>query len=207
MMIFWEAGLVLLAVPKTGTQALESATADYADVLIRNPPKQKHMPLRWYQNAVLPLFDGTERSRLQTVAVIREPVDWLGSWFRYRRRASLSGHANSTRHVDFGGFVEAYLAPDPPPFAAVGRQSRFVEDATGEVGVDHLFAFDRMPDLVQFLRERLRQPICLPNRNISPNVDLHLPPDLLARLKHECARDFELHKRLISQTSSSPWRA
>ena len=44
----------------------------------------------------------------ETVCVIREPIDWLGSWYRFRSRSS-APKAKSTKGISFETFVEGYL--------------------------------------------------------------------------------------------------
>ena len=41
------------------------------------------------------------------VALMREPVDWLGSWYRYRQRDGMARPQNSTREISFDAFVRA----------------------------------------------------------------------------------------------------
>ncbi|SNS78725.1 gamma-glutamyl kinase [Tropicimonas sediminicola] len=200
MMIFWDARLVLLAVPKTGTQALQAALGAEADMIIRNPPLQKHMPLRWYQRSVLPLFSAEEGMQLETVAVIREPLDWLGSWYRYRRRDSLSGHPNSTIGLSFQEFVTAYLQPSRPPCADVGRQSRFVSTPSQAVGVDHLFAYEHFQELVRFLEGRLGHRIRLGRTNVSPHGELDLPENLAQLAARELKDEVSLHGLAVEAT-------
>ncbi|PRY26980.1 hypothetical protein CLV78_1011086 [Aliiruegeria haliotis] len=197
MMIFWEAGLVLLAVPKTGTQAVEAALAADADIVIRNPPVQKHMPLRGYRRSIQPLFSDADTRRLETVAVIREPVAWLGSWYRYRSREDIAGTPNSTRDLDFDAFVQGYLAIPQPAFARVGAQSRFVSADGSTCGVDHLFAYERMDAFLAFLEDRLTRSITLPRTNVSPERNLELESKTLSCFKSVYASDFELHARAL----------
>jgi hypothetical protein len=90
------------------------------------------------------------------VAVMREPVDWLGSWYRYRRRDTLSGHPNSTANLSFDAFVSAYCHGDPPPFARVGSQAKFLEPQRNGTRVTHLFRYEDRQGLRGFL-ERLRR--------------------------------------------------
>ena len=83
MLVFWKARLVLLAVPKTGTTALEAALLPHADTAILNPPRQKHCTVRRYRNQLQPFFEQRGERPLELVAVVREPVSWLSSWYRY----------------------------------------------------------------------------------------------------------------------------
>ncbi|KGJ06496.1 hypothetical protein SAMN04487972_10155 [Paracoccus halophilus] len=193
MLIFLGPRIVLLSVPKTGTTALEEALAPLAEIAFRAEPSVKHLNLRQYRNRIQPLIARRDRPAFQTVAVVREPLDWLGSWYRYRRRDALIGHRNSTAGIDFEQFVTAYLQPDgPPPYARLGRQSELLIDHDGRVAVDHIFRYEAMPLLVDFLSERLNHPITLERVNVSPAAALELTPATRERLRRELAGDYAI---------------
>ena len=196
MLLFWKAKLVLLAVPKTGTTALEAALLAHADTAILNPPEKKHLTARRWRNQLAPFFEKRGTRQIETMAIIREPRDWLGSWYRYRARPEISGSASSTAGMDFAQFVTGWLSDPEPEYARVGRQSRFVANAEGKIIVDHLFRYEDLDQAVDFLQQRLGVTLDLGRRNISPQADLSLPPALEARLQREAAADFDLWARL-----------
>ena len=196
MLLFWKAKLVLLAVPKTGTTALEAALLAHADTAILNPPEKKHLTARRWRNQLAPFFENRGTRQIETMAIIREPRDWLGSWYRYRARPEVSGSASSTAGMDFAQFVTGWLSDPEPEYARVGRQSRFVANAEGKIIVDHLFRYEDLGQAVDFLQQRLGVTLDLGRRNISPQADLSLPPALEARLQREAAADFDLWARL-----------
>ena len=196
MLLFWKAKLVLLAVPKTGTTALEAALLAHADTAILNPPEKKHLTARRWRNQLAPFFENRGTRQIETMAIIREPRDWLGSWYRYRARPEISGSASSTAGMDFAQFVTGWLSDPEPEYARVGRQSRFVANAEGKIIVDHLFRYEDLGKAVDFLQQRLGVTLDLGRRNISPQADLSLPPALEARLQREAAADFDLWARL-----------
>lgn len=195
MLVFHKAKLVVLAVPKTGTTALETALAPLADATILNPPQNKHCTWRRYRRQLAPFFEG-KGPRFETLAVMREPLDWLSSWHRYRARDAILGSPASTRDVDFMAFVEAWLGDAPPEFARVGRQSRFVSRGDGRLGVDHLFRHDRMAEVVAFLEARLGRSVDLPRRNVSGGAAETLPEAMAARLRAEAPEEFTLWQAL-----------
>jgi len=199
MLVFWKKKLVVLAVPKTGTTALETALLPHADSAILNPLQMKHVPVQGYRNRLAGFFEQRGQRPMELMAVIREPLDWLGSWYRYRGRDAIAGGEKSTKGMSFDRFVEAWLEEDPPEFARVGRQSRFVSTGKGEIGIDHLFAYERLDLAVGFLENRLSVSLDLPQRNVSPRADLSLSPDLAARLRHEAARDFEIWEQVMAR--------
>ena len=131
-----------------------------------------------------------------TMAVIREPVDWLGSWYRYRSRDELAGSPNSTADVSFDTFVEAYLSDEPPQFARVGSQARFMSDKNGVIGMSHLFRYDDIDGLVRFMQNRLNKQFTLGRANQSPVGETLLSPSLRSELEKAHAQDFELYNRL-----------
>jgi hypothetical protein len=192
MLVFWKARLVVLAVPKTGTTALEDALAPLADAVIRNPPEKKHVTARRYRNQLAPFFENRGGRKMEMMAVIREPLDWLGSWYRYRARDQIAGSPASTAGLEFGQFVEGWLSDPEPEFARVGRQSRFVSDTEGRVIVDQLFRYEALDGAVRFLEDRLGTQIALPRRNVSAGAVLALEPALEARLRREARADFDL---------------
>ena len=196
MLLFLKAKLVLLAVPKTGTTALEAALLAHADTAILNPPEKKHLTARRWRNQLAPFFENRGTRQIETMAIIREPRDWLGSWYRYRARPEISGSASSTAGMDFAQFVTGWLSDPEPEYARVGRQSRFVANAEGKIIVDHLFRYEDLDQAVDFLQQRLGVTLDLGRRNISPQADLSLPPALEARLQREAAADFDLWARL-----------
>ena len=128
---------------------------------------------------------------LETLAVIRHPVDWLGSWYRYRHRDDLVGHANSTRSVSFDDFVLEYTKGKPAPFADVGSQAKFLSaGGADKPGLDHLFRYEDQPRMLAFLEERFGEPVALKRLNVSPPMALALRPETLARLEKKRADEF-----------------
>ena len=190
MLVFWDERLVFLAVPKTGTTALEGALAPRATMVVRAPPHLKHSPLYRYRRFIAPFLEKAGGQQMETLAVIREPVDWLSSWFRYRSRDALVGHPNSTRDVEFDAFVEAYCKGKPPAFANVGSQARFVLDDSGARAVDHLFRYEDQPRLIAFLEARLGTAIELPRLNVSPAFRTTLSPGVEEKLRRKRPEEF-----------------
>ena len=192
MLVFWQEKLVLLAVPKTGTTALEGALAPRASMVLRDPPHLKHSPIYRYGRFLEPFFEKAGGQHMETMAIVRHPVDWLSSWYRYRRREAIAGRPNSTQGVSFDVFVDEYCKGKPAPFAAVGSQATFVTGPKGDKGVDHLFQYEAMDRATAFLSERLGQAITLPQRNVSPQMNVDLSAPIRARLERKRAAEFEV---------------
>lgn len=198
MLVFWNKKLVFLSVPKTGTTAIEEALSPHADMVISHPPELKHAPLYRYNRFFRPMFErACKTDDMETMAVMREPVSWLASWYRYRRRADLRGLPKSTENVSFEDFVQEYMKGErKAPFANVGSQAKFLEPRKNGVKVDHLFRYEDQLKVMAFLENRLEMKIELPQRNSSPDMPLSLSPDTRAKLLRTCAEEFELYESL-----------
>ncbi len=190
MLVFWEQNLVLLAVPKTGSTALMSGLRKNVTMLVTNPPHLKHAPFYRYHRFLHPYFKQAGGKQMDTAAVIRDPVDWLGSWYRYRHRDDLIGHQNSTRGVSFDDFVLEYTKDDRRPFARVGSQYQFVRDKEDDIGVTFLFQYEDQPRLLSFLERRFDRKIELPLKNVSPKMDLTLSTEVEAELRRARPEEF-----------------
>ncbi len=192
MLVFWKENLVLLAVPKTGSTALEGALAPRASLVLRDPPELKHAPCYRYKRFLKPLFKQVGGQDPELMAIVRNPIDWLGSWYRYRTRDDLIGHENSTHNVSFDEFVLEYCKGSPAPFAKVGSQSRFLRINDGEIGPQHLFQYEQWDKVVTYLEERLAITITLKQKNVSPKMDLQLSDAVASKLRDKRSDEFEV---------------
>jgi len=194
MMILWKEKLAFIAVPKTGTTAIEAALLPHSSIAFQRPPHIKHMTLRRFNRFIRPYLSQTGRDDIETIALMREPLDWLGSWYRYRQRRKISGTSKSTEHLSFAEFIEAYLAEGKrPDFAEIGSQARQLSSRPGQIGVDHLFRYDQINRATSFLAARLNMKITLEQNNTSKKMHLELAPRLEAKLREKYAFDFETY--------------
>lgn len=202
MLVFWDKKLVLFSTPKTGTTALEGALSPHADIVIRNPPPLRHAPVYRYDRFLNPLLhEAGGAEDMTTLAAVRHPIEWLSSWYRYRHRDSLIGHPNSTRDISFDQFVTAYMDDGPPDYANVGAQTRFLHDADGKIGVDFLFQYERLPDMVNWLEQRLDVTIDLKQRNVSPVMPTPLDDGIYDLFREKFAAEFDLWEAATGSVS------
>lgn len=194
MLVFWAEKLVILAVPKTGTTAIQGALAPRASMVLRDPPHLKHSPVYRYKRFLQPLFaQGGGQPDMETFALVRNPIDWLGSWYRYRARDELVGKPNSTRDVTFDDFVLEYTKGQPAPFANIGSQAKFLTLGDKSIGVTHLYRYEAMDKALGFLCTRLgRDEIALNRKNVSPAMTLTLSQNVEDRLRERCAAEFDV---------------
>ena len=182
MLVFAKKKIALLAMPKTGTSAFEIALSPKADIVFRDPPSLKHTGAQQFNQSLRPLLASKNLHDLELICVLRHPVSWLGSWYRYRSRPYLDGQPNSTKGMTFDTFVNEYLKGKPEPYAQVGKPEKFIRKNGGGILVDHLYQYEQLDLLVDFLQDRLDTAIDLRESNVSPQGDLTLSDNTLAKL-------------------------
>jgi hypothetical protein len=194
MLVFWDQRLAFLATPKTGSTAIAAALESLAAVSIQRPPLLKHTTVYRYRRFIGPYLEAASKESFTVVALMREPRDWLGSWYRYRHREGTEP-ARSTRGMTFDAFVRAWCEDPRPEFADVGAQAKFLRPRQG-VGVDRLFRYEEIDTFVHFLEDRLGCEIILPRVNVSPPGVTELTPATLALLREVAAADYAMYETL-----------
>lgn len=196
MLIFLRHKIAFLATPKTGTTAVEMALKPRAEVIFAK--SRKHTTAARYANKVAPFLEDTFGVRPASVAVMREPVEQIRSWYKYRSQARLDGSKVSTKNISFDQFVREVVSGTPPERAQIGRQFNFLTDGRDTVKADHIFSYAHQEDFLLFLSEHLQHPVELGAKNISPKVDAPLGEEALGMLRAARSEDFALYDRVMA---------
>jgi hypothetical protein len=171
MLISLKHRFTFFCTPKCASNSIEAMLKPHCEIHLLGSPQVRHTNARQYASHVQPyLAEVAPETGFERIAIIREPVAWLHSWYRFRARSALRGgdNQNSTAHVSFAGFVDAYLAETRPPFAEVGSQLEFLLGEDGTLGVDRLFAYEQLDQLVAYFAARTGQAMSLHAINVSP---------------------------------------
>jgi len=195
MLIFTPQALAFVAIPKTGTTAIEQALRPHADIVFRGA--RKHISTKRFHRRVRPFVSETFDVTLESFAVLREPEDQIRSWYKYRTRDEIRDKPEYSGHLTFEEFVEALLSESTPPCTQIGSQLRMLSGRGGRLLIDHLFAYERWDRLETFLSDRFEQRISFEPRNVSPQVPTELSEQTRARLRVARAAEFDLHARLM----------
>ena len=163
--------------PKTASTSYIHALSPYATITVKGPPNFKHMSLQKFDKVLRPVLEHNSQKTIETLAVIRHPLDWMSSWYRCRLRDSLDCSENSTAGITFDEFVEHYMRNDPPRFARIGNQSSFLKPAGDRPKITHLFQYEDQISLVEFLKNRLEKEFELPVTNVSPKIRVQISPE------------------------------
>lgn len=194
MLVFFEQRLAFLATPKTGSTAIAAALESLAAVSIQRPPLLKHTTVHRYRRFIGPYLEAASKDSFTLVALMREPTDWLGSWYRFRQREE-TDPGKSTKGMTFDDFVRAWCQEERPDFADVGSQAKFLRPRQGQ-GVDRLFRYEDIGTFVHFLEDRLGCEIILPRLNVSPPGMTEVSAETAALLREVAAEDFALYQTL-----------
>ncbi len=196
MLVFSEQNLAFLAVPKTGTTAFEMALRPRADIILSK--RRKHLPAARFHNKVAPFLADAFGLKVETMAVMRDPIEQLRSWYRYRSGPRQKGTKTSTNGCTFDEFILAVISDNPPPFAGVGSQFNFVTSGKGIVLVNHLFAYENQPVFRAFLAQAFGKEVEIKQKNVSPKAEAPLSASVEASLRKVRAAEFELYDQIKS---------
>jgi hypothetical protein len=159
MLVFWDQRLVFLATPKTGSTAIAAALEPLASVSVQRPPVLKHTTVHRFRRFLGPYLEAASKTDWTVVALMREPRDWLGSWYRFRARDEPADSTRSTQAMSFDDFVQGWCRDPRPEYADVGSQAKFLRPRQGQ-GADRLFRYEdrqfrRFPRGSARLRDRI----------------------------------------------------
>ena len=196
MLIFLNRELAFLATPKTGTTAVEMALKPHAEIVFAR--SRKHLTALRYHMRVRPFIEDTFSASPAPLAVMRNPIDQIRSWYRYRSQPRLDGKPLSTKGLSFEDFALEVISETPPPRAQIGSQFSFLTSDRDDLLVEHLFAYKRQPAFRDFLAERLGREVKLKPKNVSPDLPAPLSRKVESRLRAARAKEFALYDRLMA---------
>lgn len=186
--------IVFFAVPKTGSVSVETAFAPHFDMVMSKNPNLKHMTVRTYDASLRHFVSRRVAKDPLKLAVVREPLDWILSWHRYRMRPEVDGKPASTKGVSADDFILSYMSDDPAPYAQVGSQHNFLTNKVGDLGVDQLFRFEDLGKLVAYLNKRLRVNVAIDRLNVSPKRADVVSADVVQAYRRYAAKEFTLYE-------------
>ncbi|PSL19752.1 hypothetical protein CLV88_105175 [Shimia abyssi] len=195
VLVFFKQKLTMLAVPKTGTTAYETKLRPLADIAFRKGTK--HMTMGKYHSRLAPFLQETYRQNPERLAVMRDPVDVIRSWYKYRSPDRMGDNPYCHGGVSFDEFVLDVISDNPSKPAGVGSQRAFLSIPGGIVPVHHLFAYEHQRALRDFLSERFEREIEPKPKNVSPSIPAPISPEVERKLRTARAPEFELYDQII----------
>lgn len=193
MLISLHRRLVFLAMTKTASTSIEEALLPLCHISFYRHPKVKHISYVRYKRFVQPYLEEIGFSGFETTCLIREPISWVFSWYKYRSRQEILGQPESTADTSFDDFATAYLT-ERKDFAQFGRQARFISDRKARPAVDHIYRYENLPAFAKFLESRFDQPFEFNHLNPSPEREFSLSPDVKKHLEEYLAPEYEIYE-------------
>lgn len=189
---------------KCASTSIEATLRPYSDIILPVNPF-KHTSYRNYHKYLMPYLEemaGTDD--FETICLVREPVSWLNSWYRFRSRPALldprhKNHKNSTRHISFDQFIEQYMSPEPPSCANVGTQYDFARNDAGEIGIDTIFCYENMEYFLNYMSSKIGVDLKLGYINISPKSDKIPSLEYEKLLEKYIPDDFDLYEKALKE--------
>lgn len=206
MQLSTQHGFAFLCMPKCASTSIEEAISQYCSINFSKHPGLKHINARNFHKYILAyhlkIVPGKE---IETFCLMREPVDWIYSWYRFRTRDELKNpkhpdHANYTGNISFSQFVDELVSRKNVPYVKVGFQKDFMLLGNGEMGVDRVFPMEKMSEVEAYLSKKTGRVISIPHTNIAPKRQFDLDDFLLNQLIQYYEKDIELYNKLIESS-------
>jgi len=198
--------MAILSQTKTGTSAMVKSLGFKATIALNNPPSVKHIGYDNFEKFIQPLIEartGAARSGYEVVMVMREPLDWLGSWYRYRTRENLANADNPavaekyTGNISFEDFIASVCQTGKrPAYARIGSPCSVAFDSAGKLAVDRIYPYEDLSGLYEVLEARLKRKVVIEKSNVSPKMPLELSNELQQMVRKTYPFECELHAAL-----------
>lgn len=188
---------VFVANTKAASTSIERILIPHSEVFRSGTPQRKHIPLYDTLQTYRFLFDQPNHApqRYFKFGVMREPLDWIGSWFRYRR----GNKVQSPLPYDTT-FAQFWAAKDWNILLKGGQpnlQQRMFIGPKGSVLADVVIPYHRLDVMLPEILNLLGIAADLPRQNVS---EITAPPeitgDLLEEVRAFYAPDYALWNRL-----------
>ena len=191
-------GFAFLSTTKSGSTAVEQAFEPYAQVVLKGPPRLKHATAAAFHRHVAPLLaaNGFDRSTYEVATVIREPLDWLASWWRYRSRDELR-NAKGAQRQNWAGdrtFEEWVIEMLDRDMQGIGRFSRFIRTPETDNGVDRIWRYEHLDACCEWMGGLIGRRVALPTVNVSPPRQHDITKALRHRVEEYFAPEYALYE-------------
>ena len=197
MLIGFEKRFVFVASTKTASTSLEQVLRPHTDIVRAGTAQRKHIALR----DIFPTYDflfsqpDFAPDSFFKFGVMRDPLDWIRSWYRYRL-----GNEVESPLPDGMSFAEFWARKDWNILHGDGRknlQRDMFVDYDGQVLADVIIPYDRLDDMFRDICTAFGMPQALPRANVSRIRQTEpLPPALEAELREFYAEDYALYAEL-----------
>lgn len=198
MLVSLKKNITFLAMPKTASTSIETALAPHCPIIFGKNPVIKHISYRRYDRFIVPYLDEIGHPSIDTTCLIREPISWLFSWYKYRSRPNIVDPTKSTADMTFDEFAIGYIG-DFEDFPSFGRQSQFLADRSGIPSVKYVFRYENMQSYIQFLEGRFSEKFSIGTENVSPIREFELSSYMRSKLEQFLSSEYEIYETALTK--------
>ena len=198
-------GFAFLCMPKCASTSIEAAIKKFCNINFSGHPTIKHINAQVFSESILAAHQKlVPSSNIESFCLIREPLEWIESWYRFRTRDQLKdprhpNHKNYTGNISYNDFIKEYISEGKrKSFANLRTQYKFLSLNNGQIGVDHIIPMDRLDLVTNLLSEKLEQKIKIRKKNVSPRVPVPLERGIEEKLRQYLAKDIAVYEFVMN---------
>ena len=187
--------------PKTGTTSIDKALEKNATIRFAKSKKfgLKHIcpsDFQKWQEVLEMQFPG---KKFESCCIMREPIDWIRSWYKYRSREAIKNQKTFTGDITFDQYLKSFCEKEVPTKSLLNQQSRYLFPKK-KILIDRIFPYEKFNLFLDYLTEKIGQKIEIENKNISPKVEedkLIIKEDTLKMIKKYISLDQKIYSQII----------
>ncbi len=197
MLISVEKRFVFVANTKAASTSIEHLLLPYSDIARLGSPQRKHISMKQTLKSYPFLFD---QPRFQPdsffrFGVMRHPLDWISSWYRYRKGNKVDDPL--AQDLDFSAF---WAQKDWNIVRGDGTkhlQSQMFCSPNGELLMDVIIPYHQLDETLSLICDKFKIQRALTHENSSLISDPDTVPESLKdEMSEFYAKDFDLFDRL-----------
>ena len=203
MLIFVNQGLIVYSIPKTGSTSIEKAIGKGASIKLSGTGDNglKHINSRKFNKWSRTLRREFPNQQFVSCCVIREPLDRLKSWYRYKSRDTLKNQKRYVGNLTFEEYLNNLCDKIEKKSTRyyLNSLSRFLI-FRDKINVDRIFPYEKIEEFTDFLSLKLNKEIKLPRKNVSPQISsskLQVSEETLNRLNPFISLDVNLYNKIL----------
>jgi Sulfotransferase family len=188
---------IFVANTKTASTSIESALIRYADIVRTGDPRRKHTSLYEAIRSYPIVFRNQHHApeAYFKFGVMRDPIDWIGSWYRYR-----SGNRVESPLPQDMSFADFWKQADWNIRYANGQkhlQRDMFCASDGTLLADVIIPYAQVSEVFHEICQILKIDCPLPRHNVSRRTNTGwIPDNLRDEMRDYYAEDYALYNRL-----------
>lgn len=192
---------IFIANTKCASTSIEaSKIAKIADIRITDNNIKKHMPIREIHNRFDFIFEKYDFNDFFKFGIIRDPIDWVVSWFNFRSRVGLK-NPNHPNHKNYTGnmtFSEFWHANKDKGFLSPQYHNFFFANKNKNLGVNYLVRQESFIEDIEPIKEILQLDSLGINKKNKSTIKRISCEDVDNKIKEEIYNRYSIDFKLIS---------